>query len=97
MDDSRSRQFFVQPVDVLHRRYEALRTFFVEGRSIPNIAEQFGYTPATVYSLVRDFRVHTRAGAIPPFSYNHSADDRRGRWCRRCRAPKSRPSPTHAA
>ena len=97
MDDSRSRQFFVQPADSVHRRYEALRAFFVEGCSVPDIAEQFGYATATVYSLVRDFRGHMRAEAIPPFSSNRIAADLRAAVPRPRHMPRNRPLLTHDA
>ncbi|MCA1697763.1 MAG: hypothetical protein LC790_02205, partial [Actinobacteria bacterium] len=38
------------------RRYEALRAYFVEGASAEAVAERFGYTRASVETLVRDHR-----------------------------------------
>jgi transposase len=38
------------------RRYEALRAYFVEGASAKQVAQRFGYTRATVETLVRDYR-----------------------------------------
>src|SRR5947208_2817114 len=32
MDDSSCQSFFLQPAQTLHRRYEVLRAFFLEGR-----------------------------------------------------------------
>jgi hypothetical protein len=32
MDDTRCRQFFLEPAETYHRQYEAMRAFFVEGR-----------------------------------------------------------------
>ena len=61
------RQFFLQPTQTLHRRFEVLRAFFVEGRAQADIAAQFGLSTATVQSLVRDFRAQVRAGQVPPF------------------------------
>jgi transposase len=49
-------QYFLSPVTAAQRRYEALRAFFVEGASRAEAADRFGYTPATMASLVRDFR-----------------------------------------
>ena len=31
MDDTRCRQFFLEPVELYHRRYEALRTLSTRG------------------------------------------------------------------
>ena len=30
MDDPRCRQFFLEPTETYHRKYEAIRAFFVE-------------------------------------------------------------------
>ena len=48
--------FFTRPAHPRQRRYELLRAFFLEGRSASQVARQFGYSPATVYALTRDFR-----------------------------------------
>ena len=39
-----------------HRRYEALRAFFVEGLSYAEAGERFGYTRWAMINLVRDWR-----------------------------------------
>jgi transposase-like protein len=41
---------------VNQRRYEALRAYLYEGASLTEAAQRFGYTPATLRSLVRDYR-----------------------------------------
>ena len=43
MDNIRCRQFFLEPAETYHRQYEALRAFFVDGRRLNDIAQQFGY------------------------------------------------------
>ena len=48
--------FFARPAHARQRRYELLRAFFLEGRSASEVARQFGYSPASVYALTRDFR-----------------------------------------
>jgi hypothetical protein len=48
--------FFTSPQNIAHKQYEALRAFFYEKKSAQEIAKQFGYTTATLYSLVRDFK-----------------------------------------
>jgi hypothetical protein len=40
MDDDAYRRFFLEPDQVLHRRYEILRAFFVERRSLHELAQQ---------------------------------------------------------
>ena len=56
MDDIRCRQFFLEPAETYHRRYEALRTFFVEGRQLQEIAQQFGYQKSSLRVMVSQFR-----------------------------------------
>jgi hypothetical protein len=52
MDDTRCRQFFLEPAETYHRQYEALRTFFVEGRQRQEIAQQFGYQESSLRVMV---------------------------------------------
>jgi transposase len=52
----RGGEFFAAPTEANHRRYEALRAYLFEGVSAAEAAARFGYTPATVTSLARDFR-----------------------------------------
>ena len=49
-------ELFARPVEPNQRRYEALRCYFVEGASAEQVAQRFGYTRATVETLVRDYR-----------------------------------------
>ena len=44
MDGTAYQEYFAQPTDTYHRRYEALRAIFVEGRSQKDVAEEFGFT-----------------------------------------------------
>lgn len=71
MDDNLCRRFFLQPDQPLHRRYAALRAFFIDGLSLGAIAQQFGVTYHTVRSWVRDFRAACQRGQVPPFSPSH--------------------------
>ncbi len=56
MDDTAYQEFFTQPTHTYHRRYEALRAIFVEGRSQKDVAEEFGFTYGTMRQLVFAFR-----------------------------------------
>jgi DNA-directed RNA polymerase specialized sigma24 family protein len=68
MDDTSFREFFSEPTNPYHRRYEALRAVFVEGRSQKEVAEQFGYQYSTMRQLVYEFREHCRnSGDASPF------------------------------
>jgi transposase len=49
-------EFFIGPEQVNHRRYEALRVFYVEGLTYAQAAERFGYTRWAMVNLVREFR-----------------------------------------
>jgi len=95
MDDDPCRRFFLEPHQLLQRRYEVLRAFFVEQRSQAEIAAQFGLSPATVQSLARDFRAQMRNGHVSPFFWSldsvDPAAEQQGR--RRC-SPRHRRSAT---
>jgi hypothetical protein len=49
-------RFFLEPVQVRHRQYEALRAYFVEHRPSADVARAFGYTPASFRVLCHHFR-----------------------------------------
>jgi transposase len=53
-------EFFASPEGAAHRRYEALRAYFVEGLSAAEAGARFGYTEATVAAMARDFRAGDR-------------------------------------
>ncbi len=48
--------FFLSPENPLHRQYEALRCFFVEGVPSNEVAKRFGYTPGAFRVLYHQFR-----------------------------------------
>src|ERR1043165_8838016 len=48
--------FFLAPELTLHRQYEALRAYFVEGQSSQKAASHFGYTPGSFRVLCHQFR-----------------------------------------
>lgn len=56
-------RYFTEPTVAGHRLYEALRAFFVEGCSVPDIADRFGYSPGSLYVVCSRFR----QGKLPPF------------------------------
>src|SRR5664279_477020 len=49
-------EFFTAPAQVNHRRYEALRAFFVGGLTHAQAAAKFGYTRWAMVNLVREYR-----------------------------------------
>jgi hypothetical protein len=48
--------FFLAPEKPLHRQYEALRAYFVEGLSSNEVAQKFDYTPGAFRVLCHQFR-----------------------------------------
>jgi hypothetical protein len=67
MDDQPCRSFFLEPQSPFHRRYEALRAFFVEGQPLAEIAARYGYKPAAFNVMISRFRSQIRREAAPPF------------------------------
>jgi Homeodomain-like domain len=91
MDDTPCRRFFLKPLQPLHRRYAALRAFFVDGQTLPTIADQFRLSYHTLRSWLRDFRADCRAGRVPPFLPSHAWDDPPAAACpESCLKPKRR-------
>jgi predicted DNA-binding protein (UPF0251 family) len=50
------KDYFLHPITVTQKQYEALRSFFVDKLSANEAAEKYHYTKSTFYSLVADFR-----------------------------------------
>ena len=76
MDESSCLRFFLQPDDTLHRRYEALRAYFVQRRPLQEIATPFGYTYDTLRQVIHQFRTQGRSGSPPLFSHPRAPDAR---------------------
>jgi len=49
---------FLEPKNAIHRQYEALRAFFVEGLASATAAQRFGYTPGSFRVLCHELRQH---------------------------------------
>jgi hypothetical protein len=67
MDGQLCRRFFLDPQLTFHRRYEALRAFFVDGRAVAEIGAQFGYKPTALNVMISRFHAQFRRGSVPPF------------------------------
>ena len=91
MDDQPCRDFFLRPRSASHRRYEALRAFFIERRPLPEVALQFGYKPAALKVLISRFRHDVRGQEIPPFSSPTAAGDHRAGRAARTAMGRTRP------
>jgi transposase len=49
-------EYFVEPGEPGQRRYEALRSYFVDGASAEEVSARFGYSRATVHQLAAELR-----------------------------------------
>jgi Helix-turn-helix domain len=93
MDDTPYREFFARPAHPYHRRYEALRAVFLDGRSQKEVAEHFGYRYSALRQLVYEFRQQGRdSGDASPFFESRRADARPRRAPRRGRGSRGLPS-----
>ena len=54
--------FFLRPEEPIHKRYEALRSFYVEGMTAREVSAKFGYTVSTVYAKRERFQDTSRLG-----------------------------------
>ena len=93
MNDLAYRNFFLQPRDTWHRRYEALRVDFVEQQPLADVARRFDVSYGTVCNWVSQFRAQGEAKQRPPFFFNLPQGGRRDRARLRTRSQTSR-SPT---
>ncbi|HEC98698.1 MAG TPA: hypothetical protein ENI58_11225, partial [Nitrospirae bacterium] len=62
--DDKIIEFFLQPAQVTHRRYEAMRALCVEGMRAKDVAERFGYSLFTVNAMKRDLVKAIKSRAI---------------------------------
>jgi hypothetical protein len=98
MDDELCRQFFLQPQETFHRRYEALRAYFLDGRPLAEVADRLGYRVSSLKSLVCRFRAACANGGPPPFFFRTDADAPRGDGAVKTTTDPSHPtSPTSAS
>lgn len=73
MDDTRCYQFFLEPVDLQQRKYEALRAVFIDQVPQNEVAARFGFSHEFVRRMVSDFRRQRRQDQVPLFSIRHDA------------------------
>jgi len=85
------RNYFLQPSGTWQRRYEALRSYFIEEQPLTQVAQQCGVSYGTVCNWVSQFRTQCDAGQRPPFFKS----ERRGApWqCKRKRTNPTSRSP----
>src|SRR5665811_2034093 len=49
-------EYFLEPAEAVQRRYEALRSYFVDDAPAEEVGARFGYSPATVHQLAAELR-----------------------------------------
>jgi len=64
-----SIDFFTQPQSPRQKQYEALRAFYVEKQSANTVAQRFGYTVSSFYSLTRTFRNHLKKDELQQYYF----------------------------
>lgn len=79
MSETAYRSFFLQPTDTWHRRYEALRAYFIEQEPLADVARRSGVSYGTLCNWVSQFRAQCDAGQRPPFFKSGCPGDRSGR------------------
>ena len=67
MDEELARRLFLEPTQTPGRHYEILRGYFVEQRTLGDLATTCGMNYYTVRALVRRCRDQGRHGQAPPF------------------------------
>jgi hypothetical protein len=75
MDGRSSLQFFLEPQQTFHRRYEALRAIVVGREPLTHVAKRYGYRVSALKSMACRFRSACRRGALPPFFFQTAEDD----------------------
>jgi predicted DNA-binding protein YlxM (UPF0122 family) len=60
-------EYFEFNQSVNKKRYDALHSFFVDKLSAGEVADKYGYTKASFYSLIRDFRKHLKENPLEDF------------------------------
>ena len=50
------KNYFINCINPNHKKYEALRAYFIDGLSATEVAAKFHYQLSTVYSYIRDFK-----------------------------------------
>ena|SRR5215469_5849219 len=75
MDDRSCREFFLEPSQTFHRRYEALRAIVVDREPLVSVAKRYGYKVSALKSMSSRFRSACRRGVVPPFFFQTVGDD----------------------
>jgi predicted DNA-binding protein YlxM (UPF0122 family) len=66
-------EYFKFQQSVSKKRYDALHTYFVSKLSANEVADTYGYTLTSFYSLIRDFRKYLKDGHSEDFFFKDNA------------------------
>ena len=66
-------EYFKFQQSVSKKRYDALRAFFVDNLPASEVAQTYGYTLSSFYSLIRDFRKHLKGDNTEDFFFKDVA------------------------
>lgn len=67
-------QDYFSSLEVINKkRYDALRAFFFEKRPAEEVADTYGYSLSSFYSLTRDFRLHLKQNPVEDIFFKEVA------------------------
>ncbi len=58
----KAKEFFFQPCSIAQKQYEALRKYYVEGKSSKEVAAMFGYKHRGFTTIVTEFNKKIKNG-----------------------------------
>jgi len=59
-DCMKAKEYFLSTELVIKKKYDALRSYYVDCKPVKEVAENYNYTPYSLYSLIRDFEKHLK-------------------------------------
>jgi len=56
----KAKEYFLSTELVIKKKYDALRSYYVDCKPAKEVAKNYNYTPSSFYSLIRDFEKHIK-------------------------------------
>ena len=73
---------YFEQIDIVNKKkYDALRAFFFEKMSAKDVAQHYGYTVSSLYSLARDFREYLKNDTVEDFFFKDVVLGRKANAC----------------
>ena len=69
--------YFSNQENITKKKYDALRAFFFEKRTAEDVANEYGYSLSSLYSLTRDFRKHLKTMPDEDYFFKDTAKGRK--------------------